>query len=643
MSCCSLIRRTTIAFRRGKRHVARLVRTGSATPRIAFPDEPGWRLAPDEGGVLEGLRTEPMPSDGLEPGEVRVAVEAAGLNFRDVLRATGTLETGLLGREMCGRVVEAGPKVAGVAVGERVVGLAFGAFGPEVVTRSELVAPAPDRMPAAALATVPVAFSTAALAFDLAGLKAGERVLIHAGAGGVGLAAIQLAHAAGAGSDRHGECSQGRPTLRSLGVSQVFDSRQTAFGKEILDTTAGAGVDVVLNSLTGPGYIEASLECLARAGRFVELGARDIWSEAAMSAARPDVAYSVLRLDVLKESDPARPGAALRRVMDRLAAGELSPLPHSRWPLAEAAPAMAFMRSARHIGKIVLTMSPLTQGRLREDRTYLVTGGLGGIGCAVAGQLADRGARTIVLNGRRPPDAAAEDTIRALEARGVTVRVELADVADGAALDAMLARVDAELPPLAGVIHSVGVLSDGALANQSWERFEQVLWPKVLGAWHLHRATEDRDLDLFVLFSSVVGIPRVGGPGEPRRRQCVSGPARRPPARRGDCRARPSPGERGRGSARRRSSGTGIEEHLAARRCALGHAAAGLAGLRSASVAGPGGRGGDGGRLVGLCGEFRREHRASGGPPHPDRDRDRTRGRRSGERSPVPTSGRAHG
>ena len=494
-----------IAFRRGRRHVARLVRTGSATPRIAFPDEPGWRLAPDEGGSLDGLRVETAPSNGLEPGEVRVAVEAAGLNFRDVLRATGALDTGLLGREMCGRVVEAGPKVAGVAAGDRVVGLAFGAFGPEVVTRGELVAPAPERMPAAALATVPVAFTTAALAFDLAGLRAGERVLIHAGAGGVGLAAIQLAHAAGAEVIATASASK-QAYLRSLGVSQVFDSRQTAFGKEILDATAGAGVDVVLNSLTGPGFIEASLECLAPAGRFVELGARDIWSEAAMSATRPDVAYSVLRLDVLKETDPARPGAALRSVMDRLAAGELSPLPRSSWPLAEAAPAMAFMRSARHIGKIALTIQPLTRGRLREDRTYLVTGGLGGIGCAVAGQLADRGAKTIVLNGRRPPDPAAEDTIRALEARGVTVRVELADMQDAAAVDAMLARMDAELPPLAGVIHSVGVLSDGALGNQSWERFEQVLWPKVLGAWHLHRATEDRDLDLFILFSSVVGI-----------------------------------------------------------------------------------------------------------------------------------------
>ena len=500
-----------VAFRGGARHVARLVRTGSATTRIAFPDEAGWRLAPDEGGALDGLRVETAPSARLEPEEVRVAVEAAGLNFRDVLRATGALDSGLLGREMCGRVVEIGPEVTGVSVGDRVVGLAFGTFAPEVVTRGELVAPAPDRMPAAALATVPVAFSTAALAFDLAGLKAGERVLIHAGAGGVGIAAIQLAHAAGAEVFATASATK-RAHLHSLGVSQVFDSRRTAFGREILEATTGAGVHVVLNSLTGPGFIEASLECLAPAGRFVELGARDIWSEEAMSAARPDVDYSILRLDVLKETDPARPGAALRSVMDRVVAGELNPLPHVRWPLAEAAPAMAHMRSALHIGKIVLTMPPVTQGRLREDRTWLVTGGLGGIGCAVAGQLADRGARVIVLNGRRAPDAAAEDAIRALEARGVKVRVEIADMTDGAAVDAMLARVDADLPPLAGVIHSVGVLSDGALANQSWERFEQVLSPKVRGAWHLHRATEDRDLDLFILFSSAVGI--LGSPGQ---------------------------------------------------------------------------------------------------------------------------------
>ena len=498
-------RENHVAYRGGRRHLARLVRHGTDAARIVFPDVTGWRLAPGAGGALDGLRVETVPPGRPAAGEVRVAVEAAGLNFRDVLRATGALDTGLLGREMCGRVVEVGADVSNVSAGDRVVGLAFGTFAPEVLTRAELVAPAPPGVPAAALATVPVAFVTAALAFDLARLAAGERVLIHAGTGGVGLAAIQLARAAGAEVFATASAPK-QAYLRSLGVAHVFDSRRTTFGEEILEATGGAGVQVVLNSLTGPGFIEASASCLAPGGRFVELGAREIRSEEAMSAARPDVDYSILRLDVLKEVDPARPGAALKGVMDRVAAGELSPLVHSRWPLAEVAPAMAYMRSARHIGKIVLAMPPVAKGRLREDRTYLVTGGLGGIGCAVAGLLADRGAGAIVLNGRRAPDAAAQETIRGLEKRGVTVRVELADMTDTAAVDAMLARMDADLPPLAGVIHSVGVLSDGALANQSWERFEQVLYPKVLGAWHLHRATEDRDLDLFVLFSSAVGI-----------------------------------------------------------------------------------------------------------------------------------------
>ncbi len=502
---------TDVAYRGDRRLAARLVRTGSGAERLSLPEEPDWHLAPDEGGALEKLRVVPRPARPLASGEVRVAIEAGGLNFLDVFRAMGLVQGGLLGEEMCGRVLEAGSDVTGISVGDRVVGLAFGALGPEVITLGELVAPAPAGLPAAALATVPEVFVTAALSWELAGLKAGERVLVHAGAGGVGLAAIQLARAAGAEVFATASAPK-RPYLRSLGVKHVFDSRRTTFSKDVLDATGGRGVEVVLNSLTGEGFIEASLACLATGGRFVELARRDILSDEDMAAIRPDVAYSILELDVLKEEEPARPGRALREVMGRIAAGELTPLVHTRWPLAEAGAAMAFMRDARHIGKIVLTEPPLREGRLRPDRTYLVTGGLGGIGCAVAGWLADRGARTVVLNGRREPDRAARDAIAALEDRGVTVRVELADVTDAGALDGMFARLDRELPPLAGVIHSVGALADAALSNQSWENLETVLWPKVVGAWHLHRATRDRDLEMFVLFSSVAGV--LGNPGQ---------------------------------------------------------------------------------------------------------------------------------
>ena len=287
---------------------------------------------------------------------------------------------GHLGSEFCGRIREVGSRVTTVSPGDRVVGLAFGAMGSEAVTLEELVAPAPPKLPTAALATMPEVFVTAALSFELTGLEAGDRVLIHAGAGGVGLAAIQLAQAAGAEVFATASAPK-REYLRSLGVKHVFDSRQTTFGKDILEVTGGTGVNVVVNSLTGEGFIEASLSCLAKGGRFVELARRDILSKEEMSETRPDVAYSILELDVLKVQHPARPGAALRQVMRRLETGELKPLIHAMWPLSETRSAMAFMRGARHIGKIILAAPPLREGGLRQDRTYLVTGGLGGIGC----------------------------------------------------------------------------------------------------------------------------------------------------------------------------------------------------------------------------------------------------------------------
>ena len=217
-------------------------------------------------------------------------------------------------------------------------------------------------------------------------------------------------------------------------MSRLFDSRTTEFAGQILEATGGEGVDVVLNSLTSEGFIDASLSCLKQGGRFVELARRDILSEEEMSALRPDVGYDILELDVLKKTDPAWVGRVLTDIVNRLGSGELKPIVHSRWPLSERGAALRFMRSARHLGKIVATASPLAQGHLRSDRTYLVTGGLGGIGCAVAVWLADRGAGTIVLNGRRDPDADAMETIRALRERGVNLVVELADATDTVAL-----------------------------------------------------------------------------------------------------------------------------------------------------------------------------------------------------------------
>ena len=249
-----------------------------------------------------------------------------------------------------------------------------------------------------------------------------------------------------------------------------------------------------------------------------------------MRGVRPDVGYRVLAVDELTttEEGRARVGAAFAEVTEGLSGGELAALPFDAWPLTEAVGAMRWMGSGRHVGKVVLRAPGLVGGRLRGGGTYLVTGGFGGLGREVAVWLADRGAGAIVLNGRRAPGAEAEAVVDALRARGVRVKVEIADVSDGEAVEAMLGRIGERLPPLAGVIHSVGVLSDAALGNQDWGRFERVLGPKVAGAWHLHRATRGLELGLFVLFTSVTGVLGNAGTGQPCGGECVSrsaGPA----------------------------------------------------------------------------------------------------------------------
>ena len=502
---------TDIAFRGGRRLTARLLPPVSDT---VLPDHGTFRLTWNTEGVLEPLPTEKVKPRPLAAGEVRIAVEAAGLAFHDVIAAMGLAgRDQALGAEMCGRVLEVGPEVMGISPGDRVVGLARGSFGTEVVTGAELVAPAPPGLASVVCATLPGPFATAALAFELAGLQAGDRVLIHAAAGGVGHAAMQLADAAGlqvlaTASDPK------QDYLRSLGVQHVFDSRTTAFGAEILEATRGAGVAMVLNSLTGRGFIEASLSCLAPGGCFVELGKRGIWSPERMEAMRPDIRYYAFLLRGIHARDSTRVPRVLRDIVNRISAGELKPLPYRRWPLAQAGSAFAEMRSARHVGRIVLTPSALAAGRLRDDRSYLVTGAFHGAGLRIAGWLRDHGAAAIVMNGCRPPSGDAESEMEALRERGATVRAVVADLADPETVAQVLAGVArSALPPLGGIVHCPGVVSDTPPPSDSWESLERVLGRKVSAAWNLHCATLDLDLDLFVLFSGFSGV--LGFPGPP--------------------------------------------------------------------------------------------------------------------------------
>ncbi|WP_299556586.1 type I polyketide synthase [uncultured Mycolicibacterium sp.] len=500
-----------LAVRQGRLLAPRLL-PWARDGHLPVPRDGDYVLAPTERGAIDNLRLQPTEVPAPGPGFVQVRVQAAGLNFRDVLNVLGLYpgDPGPIGGDFAGVVTAVGPGVTGVEVGQAVFGFMQGAFASRFNVPAQLVVPLPDGVSPTEAATLPAAALTARLAFDWAQLRPGDKVLIHAASGGVGLAAIQLAQQHGATVFATASTYK-RATLQRLGVKYVYDSRTTDFADQILADTDGTGVDVVLNSLTGEGFIEATVRATATGGRFAEIAKRDIWTREQMAAARPDIAYEIVALDTVTAEDPDRIHRLLTEVADGLARGRWQPLPAERYPLAEAPAAFRRMQQARHIGKIVL--QPPAPLRPRPDRSYLVTGGLGAIGLHTAAWLAELGAGDIVLTSRRDAD---EQTRRHLdelaERHGCRIHVVPADVADEAAVAALLERIRTEVAPLAGVVHLAGVLDDAVLADQRVERFATTLAPKALGALHLDRLTRDDELDFFVVSSSVSAV--LGSPGQ---------------------------------------------------------------------------------------------------------------------------------
>jgi acyl transferase domain-containing protein/NADPH:quinone reductase-like Zn-dependent oxidoreductase/acyl carrier protein len=500
-----------LALRQGKFLASRLL-PWARSGHLAVPRATDYVLAPTERGAIDNLRlTEaevPPPAEGC----VQVRVEAGGLNFREVLNVLGLYpgDPGPLGGDFAGVVTQLGSGVTGLEVGQRVYGFMQGAFASRFNVPVQLLAPLPDGLSAVAAATIPAAALTARLAFDWAQLKPGDRVLIHAASGGVGLAAIQMAHQHGAIVFATASTYK-RATLRKLGVEYVYDSRSTDFADQILADTNGAGVDVVLNSLTHEGFVEATVRATAQNGRFVEIAKRDIWTREQMTAVRPDIAYEIVALDWTCVQDPEHIRGLLDEMSEGLANGEWTPLPAEIYPLTEAKTAFRRMQQARHIGKIVLQMPKPLQPR--GDRSYLITGGLGAIGLHTATYLAQLGAGDIVLTSRRTPDADAQRAIDDITERyRCRIHTFAADVGDESEVEKLLERIRAELPPLAGVAHLAGVLDDALLSQQSLERFRTTLAPKAFGACYLDRLTKNDDLDFFIVSSSVSSL--LGSPGQ---------------------------------------------------------------------------------------------------------------------------------
>ncbi|MGQ0840932.1 SDR family NAD(P)-dependent oxidoreductase [Actinokineospora sp.] len=482
-------------------------RLAKVTDAVALPDDPPWQLDIPEKGRLDAFAMRPVERVELPAGHVRVRVRAAGMNFRDVLNALDVVHAPQLGLECAGEVVAVGADVTGLRAGDRVLGLAIGAFGTEVVVDARMMVPIPGTLGFADAATVPLVFLTAHYALnELAAIRAGQRLVVHAAAGGVGMAAVQLAEHLGV--EVYATASPGKwPTLRALGIpdDRIASSRDTGFERRFLDRTGGQGADAVLNALAGE-FVDASLRLLPRGGHFLEMGKTDVRDAAEVAAAHPGVRYAAFDL---MGSGPERIGEMLRVVADLLERGVIRPLPLAGYDVREAPAAFRTMAKGRHIGKIVL--SP--PRALDPDGTVLVTGGTGELGALVARHLVrGHGVRHLVLVSRSGMDAPGAAELGAeLAADGAAVRVLARDVAQRADVAAALSEVD-KAHPLTAVVHLAAVLDDGVAQNQDAERFARVLGPKLTGAVHLHELTEGLDLAAFVLFSSIAGT--FGSPGQ---------------------------------------------------------------------------------------------------------------------------------
>jgi polyene macrolide polyketide synthase len=512
--------------------IARALAASAAEPQLALregellapriSDEPGpgaglvppegpWRLDAPKRGSMEGLELVAYPAaeEPLPEGTVRLALRAAGVNFRDIVVVLGFDVTGgaMLGAEGAGIVTEVGPGAEGLAVGDRVMGLVPSAFAPTAVAAARALVKIPADWSFEQAASVPSVYCTASYGlFDLAELKPGEKVLIHAGAGGVGSAAIALAQRQGAEVFATASPSKW-DALRAAGVADdhIASSRELDFKERFLAATDGEGVDVVLNSLAGE-YVDASLALLPGGGRFLEMGKTDIRDPEAVAAAHPGVSY---RAYDLGEVGVERIGEMLGELSQRLQGGEL-PFPAlTTWDVRRAPEAFRHLREGKNVGKIVLEIPTA----IDPECTVLISGATGTIGSLVARHLVEaHGARHLLLAGRSGPAAeGAAELVAELEGLGASVRTEACDVSSREQVEALIDSIDPERP-LGAIVHAAGVLEDGVVAALTPEQLERVLAPKVDGAWNLHELSKQMDLSAFLMFSSMAGT--IGGPGQ---------------------------------------------------------------------------------------------------------------------------------
>ncbi|WP_420142776.1 SDR family NAD(P)-dependent oxidoreductase [Sphingomonas sp.] len=507
------------------------VRVRVGLPIVRSGDGAALRLSVQRPGLLDSLGWAAADVSAPGAGEVAIDVKAAGLNFRDVMWSMGLLPDEALldgfagptlGLECAGVVTAVGEGVTAFGPGDRVMAFAPASLSTRTVTAAHAVMRMPAELDFAAAATVPVAFLTVAYSVGpLARLAAGETILVHGGAGGVGLAAIQYALHRGARVFATAGSPAKRALLEKLGVEAVLDSRSLTFVDDVLRLTGGEGVDVVLNSLAGEA-MRRSLGLVKPFGRFLELGKRDFYENSTIGLRpfRHNVSYFGIDADQLPLRQPALAAQLFDEIAGLFAQGALRPLPHRAFDQDDAEAAFRLMQSAGHIGKIVLVPGPVPPRRLAAPAAfaagpgaYLITGGLDGFGAEAARWLARHGATKLALLSRRGPAAPAADALIAEFAEaGVVAKAYAVDVADEAALSRTLETIRTDLAPISGVIHAAVVMDDAFLGALDADRFARALAPKLKGADALDRLTRADPVDLFVLFSSVTTA--LGNPGQ---------------------------------------------------------------------------------------------------------------------------------
>ncbi len=507
-----------IALRGDARYVNRFLRRPllDRAPLLSKEhQETAYRLESTARGVLDGLSFREQHRKKPDGKFVEIEVHASALNFSDVMKALG-LYPGLpdgpvpLGIECAGRVSAVGPEVTEWKVGDDVCALAEFSFGSHAVTHEALIAKMPGHLTYDEAATLPIAFLTAQYALvEVGRLQAGEKVLIHSAAGGVGLAAIQVAKKIGAEIFVTAGSTEKREFLASLGVDHVMNSRSLRFVDEIMEMTQGQGVDVVLNSLSGEA-ITKSLTVLNDFGRFLEIGKRDIYmnSPLGMRGFKKNVAFIAIDLDRVMRQRPKMVGTLFRQVINEVGSQHYQALPHRVFTATNIRSAFRYMAQAKHMGKVVVTFEdapvrvvpiPPKPVRLREDASYLITGGLGGFGLLVAKWMAEQGAKHFILMGRRGIHSAeAQAGVDALRQLGAKVLVVQGDVSKQEDVQRAF-DVASEMPEVRGVLHAAMHLEDCLLNQLDRDAMLRVVEPKMIGGWNLHRQTESMPLDFSLL------------------------------------------------------------------------------------------------------------------------------------------------